>query len=463
MPGEKILLVDDDPQILTTLQEFLEGQGYAVATAADSRQALDILNREDELHLALVDLRLPEISGLDLLSQIKSKDPDIEVIMFTGYADIDTVLQAMHQGAYDYLIKQDLRLPDLQAIVARSLEHRRLALRNRELLGEIKEARDELARRRAAELAQIRRIGVALACPLSWEQIVEGLLNLIWESIPLCLLGLGLHGQRENLPLEAYRQRPGVSAENLRTFKSCLHDGLERGSIFPDPGQTAQLQALLPGMLWTKVKAGEVLGLLGAARETPFSPEEAELCRIFTLQGESALRNLVLYDQLRNQAIRDPLTGLFNYRYFWDVLHHEIRMSQRYDTPLSLLFMDIDDFKIINDTLGHPLGDLVLKNLAAYLETVVRQADVICRYGGEEFVMLLPQTPTDQALALAERLRHGISWLAVALPGGEIRFTVSIGVAGLKPGMNGEGLVKASDNALYQAKQTGKNRVCQAD
>ncbi|MBM4272984.1 MAG: diguanylate cyclase [Deltaproteobacteria bacterium] len=462
MPGEKILLVDDDPQFLGLVQEFLEEQGYAVVTAPDSRQALDAVGREG-FHLALVDLRLPEVSGLDLLSHIKAKSPDTEVILCTGYADLDTVLQAMHRGAYDYLVKQNLRLPDLQAVVARGLEHRHLALRNRELLVEIEEARDELARRRAAELVQIRRIGESLSCPLSWEQIIEGLLNLIWESIPLAFLGLELRGEGENLPLQAYRCQPGVAEEAIQTFKSFLQESLGQGRVYPDAARAAQCQAVLPGVLWAMVKAGETLGLIGAARETPFTPEETELFRIFTLQGESALRNLVLYEQVRNLAIRDHLTGLFNYRYFWDVLPHEIRLSRRYGTPLSLLFMDIDDFKTINDTLGHPMGDMVLKTLAAYLEGAVRQADVVCRYGGEEFVTLLPQTPQNQALALAERLHQGISQLAVPLPQGEMHFTVSIGVAGLKPGMNSEGLVRAADKALYQAKETGKNRVCGAD
>jgi diguanylate cyclase (GGDEF)-like protein len=462
MPGEKILLVDDDPQILGTLQEFLENLGYRVVPVENGRQALAACD-QGGFHLALVDIKLPDISGLDILSRIKAQSPETEVILFTGYADLDTVLQAMRRGAYDYLVKQNLRLPELQAAAARALEHRRLAVHNRELLGELQQAQEELARRRAGELSQIRRIGETLACPLSWEQIIEGLLNLIWESIPLSLLGLELHGEGENLPLEAYRHQPGVSREALQTFKSCLHEGVARGSFSADPAWTARCEAFLPGVIWAKIKAGEILGLVGAARESPFAPEEAELFRIFTLQGESALRNLVLYEQVRCLAIRDHLTGLYNYRYFWDVLPHEIRMSRRYGTPLSLLFMDIDDFKVINDTLGHPQGDVVLKTLAAYLESVVRQADIICRYGGEEFVALLPQTPSNQALALAERLRQGVSQLVVYLSPEKVAFTVSIGVAGLKPGMNGESLVKASDNALYQAKQRGKNRVCQAD
>jgi diguanylate cyclase (GGDEF)-like protein len=154
------------------------------------------------------------------------------------------------------------------------------------------------------------------------------------------------------------------------------------------------------------------------------------------------------------------LTGLYNYRYFWEVLHREVELARRYEHSLSLLFLDIDDFKQVNDTLGHRVGDLVLKALGTYLQDAVRQADLVCRYGGEEFVVLLSETDTREAKISAERLRQGISRIKVNLPDRELRFTVSIGVAQLTPGMDGDNLVKAADHALYQAKQTGKNRVC---
>jgi len=137
-----------------------------------------------------------------------------------------------------------------------------------------------------------------------------------------------------------------------------------------------------------------------------------------------------------------------------------VELARRYQHPLSLLFLDIDDFKKVNDTLGHPVGDLVLKALGNYLQAAVRQADLVCRYGGEEFVVLLAETEAQQAKISAERLRAGISHIPVDLPERQLYFTVSIGVAELGPGMDGETLVKAADAALYQAKQTGKNRVC---
>jgi diguanylate cyclase (GGDEF)-like protein len=137
-----------------------------------------------------------------------------------------------------------------------------------------------------------------------------------------------------------------------------------------------------------------------------------------------------------------------------------VEVSRRYGHPLSLLFLDIDDFKIINDTLGHPQGDVVLMALAAFLERSARQADVVCRYGGEEFVVILPQTSLEPAGVLAERLRRGISQKPIPLSSGPQKVTVSIGMAQLGPTMDAEALVRAADNALYQAKQAGKNRVC---
>jgi diguanylate cyclase (GGDEF)-like protein len=213
-------------------------------------------------------------------------------------------------------------------------------------------------------------------------------------------------------------------------------------------------------ILEERLKAGELLGLVAAGRQEPFSPEEAELFRIFVLQGEAALKNVLLFEEVKSLAIRDGLTGLYNNRHFQEVLAHQVEVSRRYGWPLSLLFLDIDKFKNINDTFVHPEGDLVLKALARFLQSHVRLADVLCRYGGEEFVVLLPQTTCSQALLLAERLREGIAATAVPLSRGEIDITVSIGLSCLTPAMSGEDLVKAADAALYKAKQSGRNRVC---
>jgi len=462
MAGEKILLAEDDPQILGMLGDFLGGLGYAVTRTADGDQALAVIETA-EVDLALFDLNLPNLSGLQLLFLLKSRHPDTEVILFTGDAGVDSAIQALRLGAYDYLVKSDLRLADLQAVVARALEHRRLAQANRELVDNLRHAQEELARRRATELFQIRRIGETLAGPLTCEQLFNGLQSLIWESFSLKVLGLELHAGQEDLPEQAYRLQEGVADTTLGEFKDWLKARLE---LDETSGSTAAVSdpasagLPFPAMLWGKIQAGEIMALVGAGREVPFTPEEIELFRIFTLQGEAALKNLVLFEQVKMLAIRDGLTGLYNYRHFWEILEREIEVSRRYGHPLSLLFLDIDDFKTINDTLGHPQGDEVLKTLAAYLQSSARHADVVCRYGGEEFVVILPQTSLEQAGALAERLCRGIAQTHIPLANRSLKVTVSIGMARLAPGMDGEALIKAADTALYRAKQAGKNRVC---
>lgn len=462
MTGEKILLADDEPQILEVLTEFLEGQGYVVQGAVDGMQAVAVLEKE-EFTLALLDLKLPGRSGLELLSFIKARSPETEVILFTGNAELESAVQALRLGAYDYLLKSDLLLADLQAVINRAMERRRLTQTNRTLLENLSQAQAELAQRRTAELIQIRRIGETLAGPLTGRQIAQGMLNLIWESLSLSVLGLELRGNGEELPREAYRRQPEVADAALGSFKSWLQEQVNGWPPYwlDAEGHEEKIEETpLPSILRAPLQAGEVKGLVAAGREAPFTPEESELFRIFTLQGSAAFKNLMLYEKVRSLAIRDGLTGLYNYRYFWEVLHREVELARRYERHLSLLFLDIDDFKKVNDTLGHRVGDLVLKALGTFLREAVRHADLVCRYGGEEFVVLLSETGYDQALISAERLREGVSQIMVEVPEENLQFTISIGVAELKPGMDGDDLVKAADSSLYRAKHTGKNRVC---
>jgi diguanylate cyclase (GGDEF)-like protein len=452
MTGEKILLADDDHPLRETLQEFLTEQGYAVTAAADGHAAMAAM-QEQEFALALLDLMLPGYSGLDILSHLKSHTPDTEVILFTGHGGLESAVQALRLGAYDYLVKADLRLADLKTLVARALERRHLALENRELVEHISKAQEELVSRRARELTQVRQIAETLAGPLTWDQLVRGLVNLIWDSLPLELLGLQLQGPEEALPLLAYRRRPEVPEAVDQTFQALL-----QAQLAPDP-HPPPAGTPLPAMLWERIQVGNITLAAGAGRHEPLTPEEAELFRIFILQGEAGIKNLVLFDQVKSMAIRDALTGLYNYGYFKVALHYEVEKSRRYNLPLSLLFLDVDDFKVVNDTLGHLRGDKTMRQVAAILKQGIRQADLLCRYGGDEFVMLLSQTPPDQAIVLAERLRQRVAKSFMNRLEQRVKVTVSFGVAGLGPEMNTDDLIKAADEAHYRAKQAGKNRV----
>ena len=168
----------------------------------------------------------------------------------------------------------------------------------------------------------------------------------------------------------------------------------------------------------------------------------------------------LLQEQLREQANHDPLTGLYNRRYLDNTLERELARCKREGLPLALIMIDIDHFKRVNDTYGHQAGDGVLKALGAMLATLARAEDVACRYGGEEFLLLLPKMPLDAARERAEKLRT--SFAAVTVPFGEFRLktSLSIGIA-VYPGhgKSADALVQCADRAMYRAKHEGRNRV----
>ena len=163
--------------------------------------------------------------------------------------------------------------------------------------------------------------------------------------------------------------------------------------------------------------------------------------------------------KLEELAYTDPLTGLSNRRLFLEEAKRMIEYSRRYGEPLSLLMMDIDNFKNINDEYGHDVGDLTLKKLAEVIKRNIRGSDIAARFGGEEFVVLLPRTDEKGAELVAERIRRDFKKDPVRVDDREITTTVSIGVAEIENGENLEELIKKADTALYRAKRTGKDKV----
>jgi len=165
---------------------------------------------------------------------------------------------------------------------------------------------------------------------------------------------------------------------------------------------------------------------------------------------------------LRELAYRDGLTGLYNHRYFQKVLETELERGKRYKRPVALLMLDIDFFKKVNDTFGHPVGDDVLKDVSNVLVRLVRNCDIVARYGGEEFVVILPETTTRGAKVLAQRLRRGVEQEKNEYNGQLVSITISVGIAAtdmLETGLSRAALIECSDQALYMAKRNGRNRV----
>ena len=165
-------------------------------------------------------------------------------------------------------------------------------------------------------------------------------------------------------------------------------------------------------------------------------------------------------ESFENLAFTDPLTGLYNRRMFLEIAKKKLNEAKRYSEPLSIIMLDIDHFKRINDTYGHDIGDVALKFLASILKNNVRASDIIARWGGEEFIILLPKTELKQAYKVAEKIRRIVEMSTIELPDGErLRFTISLGVSSFAGYEDLEELIKQADIALYEAKRKGRNRT----
>ncbi len=212
---------------------------------------------------------------------------------------------------------------------------------------------------------------------------------------------------------------------------------------------------------------GESIGVLHfqATDAVPDLPE-AELSLQTTFAGQVGLSvaNIRLREALRSQSIKDPLTGMYNRRFLTEIMDREIRRAVRAEQALGVLMLDLDHFKRFNDTYGHEAGDTVLKETAAFLRKSIRVEDTVCRFGGEEFVIVLPTADVNGAHARGERIRSKLRELTVLHQGQSLgMITVSIGVAALpQHGTSAKELLEAADAALYRAKREGRDRVVDA-
>jgi diguanylate cyclase (GGDEF)-like protein len=208
--------------------------------------------------------------------------------------------------------------------------------------------------------------------------------------------------------------------------------------------------------------------VLGRADGGPaFTEDDLRTVRTFASQAGVAIENVLLHQEARRLSLTDPLTELWNFRYFQLQALREVEAATRYNRPLGLLIVDLDHFKRVNDRHGHPVGDQVLAEVGRRIRTSTRLPDIVARYGGEEFVLLLPGTDAAGAVVTAERIRRRVSRLPIVAGGQDalrISVTCSVGVAAYPAhGASVDELLRRADAALYTAKSAGRDRVVNAE
>jgi diguanylate cyclase (GGDEF)-like protein len=313
----------------------------------------------------------------------------------------------------------------------------------------------ELKRKELEET--IRRVGVAFASGLDPQATFD---LTVQTALDACHAEAGRGAALDTRLLSdttVGRESPAVSAALGEAVEGASSRGGDEGAVVvATAGAHALAMPLCAG-------ADGCAGVIAISRSgQPFDREEADLLGYLAAQAAVSIDNADLHGRVQRDAVTDELTGLSNLRRMQAALSGELERGRRFDTPVGLVLLDIDNFKKVNDTYGHQQGDEVLRRVAAVLRGLSREIDEPARYGGEEMVVVLAQTPPEGAVRLAERMRQGIEDLRIPrLDGqGELRVTASFGVAAVPASASdSESLVAAADAALYRAKEAGKNRV----
>ncbi len=424
---------------------------------------------------------------LAFLERLRERQCDACVILMGPDPGAERTAALLRAGAFDYLTTP---VPSgrLEESLREGLEVRRSFLQVRELSDKLKATNEELARERDGlkqwnhNLVLMNELSQALAGTLEADAIVRmagdrlaqilhiDLLGLLWlkprrvqihasaslddglvEEVRQSLLALGDNpGPLSKVPLAvtagtAGRQGPG--RKKGATVRP-------RHRLLDWPTESIEVPLMV-----SREQVG-VIRLLRMNGE-PFDVYQVELLKAVVTSLALALRNAEAHSQVQNLAMTDGLTNLLNRRAFSNILTREFKEAERYRTPLCLIMADLDHFKLVNDRFGHVIGDRLLKDVAALIGQAIRSVDVVTRYGGEEFAIILPRTDVAQAAVLANRIREAIERHGFAVNGSKVSFTISMGIAQVPDVQirTVDEFVTMADALLYQAKAHGRNRV----
>ncbi|MCC6141045.1 MAG: diguanylate cyclase [Nitrospira sp.] len=421
---------------------------------------------------------------LAFLESVASRQSDVCIILVGRNQKPDMVAQFLRKGAFDY-VNWPCSLSRLTDSLISGLRNRQTFLEVRTLSEDLANANRSLAQERDAlkqfnrRLAGLNQLTQALARSLKPDEVVQAL----FAGVPT-LTGAELIGLVRTNPERVWTWSKDGGQEREQILRTQLLGRLGRppqrvtsgaatlrlvgsrstsliksdDSSFAHPQQTTQAMHDIPLAI-----GPHAIGVLHVQRagSQPFTEDEQQLLATIGTSLSLTLRNADAHQELQDMALRDPLTGVFNRRALDEPLMRELKAGLRYKTPACLMILDLDYFKTVNDRLGHTAGDLVLQELASLMTDTVRDVDMVGRYGGEEFAIILPHTSIEQAQPLAERLRNLIETHAFDVEDGTVRLTASIGIAEVcNPAIAAvEDWVNAADAALYEAKAQGRNRV----
>lgn len=453
---EKILIVEDDSFFQQVFSDLLKSEGYVVDTASSGGEAYQLLSSND-YHVVIIDLLLPDVSGLEILSRIKDQDPAIDVIVVTAHANMETAIFALKHGARDYLVKP-INHDELKHTVSLCFEQRRLLDENLELKKQI----------------NLFQISQSIANCHEQERVCKLIFDSLAKEVGVSR-GLGFFCEEsEDLVLKEIKGFDAeiggkLGEEAMVDFNSKA--GKEGSFFLLNRFQPASEETQLAGagdltetmtlFIRTKTALQGVVYLYNEPGKN--LPGDFNLRNIHFLleQSSLALENAARYTKAKNLLNIDELTGLYNYRYLEITLDREIKRSERYCSSLSLLFIDIDFFKNVNDTHGHLVGSRLLGDVGVLLKKSVREEDTVIRYGGDEYTIILVETGLAGAAAVAERIRSSIEEnVFLAAEGLNIRLTVSLGCASYPDDAQSKTvLLELADLAMYRSKALGKNRV----
>ncbi len=468
----KILVADDDQALSRTLSWILKDNGYDVVTVPGGEGVMEQL-MADPFDLLLLDIMMPKVDGLQLLEQVKAEPvlADLPVLMISSMQPEEATVKSLGLGASDFIAKP-FRVREL---LARVKAHLRVGR-------ELNQARAEVHSR--TEMVDILQEVTASLKP---DEIYQILVRRVARGLRIskCSIIIATAGDEvgtvvaanenpvlRNLQVELKRYpeiSKAIQSGEMVHIRDVLTDPLyedvrleweAEGVMVPTRSVIAipfNLRDTPTGVFFLRTTA-EAAPLND--RDTRFASQVIQAA-VAALERAYDLETAVMgQEQMRRLAETDPLTEAFNRRALVEKLAQEMDRAKRYDTILACLMIDIDNFKNVNDTHGHLIGDRILRQMANLLRREQRAVDIVARYGGEEFVILLPETGVTGARIFAERILRRVAGNEFGEPGHPVHLTTSIGVATYPDERidDGDGMLRLADENLYKAKNDGRNR-----